>query len=796
MKPVHLASALLLFLTVIEEVPRTVSAADASLYLVEKGFEFTQTDSNLPTINATNGFGFNAEVAMSVNNSVTNATVQPQGGVAQVLVPSAAQNKLDYKHKYNTLLALNAHYPDGAYIVSIFGRNDGFHQPTLQLTGSAYPTGPHIANFPNLQAVNANGYFQVHWDPFSGGTSSDYLQFRIEDLNNNKIFETPDLGKAGALDGTPTKILVAPGTLIPNQTYRTRVLFRKVTSFNTVSYPGAVGEAAYYARTTFFLVSSAATAPDVKTFEISKSTKWIQTNSTSIGHQVGQEFGFDATLKANNTNLVSNATVLLPPTNSVRDLQLLPGGTTFDYSDTAATQGQLDAGYGTGTYALSFSTVHDGNKSLSLSLPADNFPTPPRFANFEQLQTVNINHAFTISWNPWVGGGPNDFIHVRIEDVQHNKFWETGDPGKAGSLDGRATSAVVPAGVVPPSGVFEIHLTFIHPVSVDTTSYPGVLGLADFQTRTKITMQTVGADVTGYSVFKEQVSRQTDSGPASILVSNGFRFEARAQGAFSNSVAGASVSTPLGSTPALVRQSDGQQFTFSSSYGTKSALDGAYPNGTYAMQINAVSDGLKNLPLATGPDGYPNAPHFTDYYSAQLVAPARDFILTWDPFSSGAGSDSIQLIVYDSALNAKFQTPSLGEVGALSGLATSAVIPASTLSSNTVYTALLFFRKITATDTGSYPGAQGFAGFTSATEVRLVTTGLLNPPQLTLARSATNSAFQISAEVVSGLTYRLDGSSNLVQWIPISTNTAYSNPLHWIDPLRGPIFFYRTIVLP
>src|SRR5438105_4870231 len=165
-----------LFVLATASASQIALAIDVSVYTVKKGFEFTQADSNLPTLNSTNGYAFAAEVDMPANNTVTNASVQPPAGLpAQPLTLSASQNKMDYKKKYNTLTALNTHYPEGAYTLTIYGRTDGIRQPTLQLTGSSYPAGPHIANFSALQAVNANGYFAALWDPFPGGSAGDFV---------------------------------------------------------------------------------------------------------------------------------------------------------------------------------------------------------------------------------------------------------------------------------------------------------------------------------------------------------------------------------------------------------------------------------------------------------------------------------------------------------------------------------------------------------------------------------------------------------------------------------------------
>ena len=106
------------------------------------------------------------------------------------------------------------------------------------MTGSTYPPLPHLQNFSAAQAINANGYFDATWDAFAGGTAADFVQLHIEDLAGNKIWETPDVDKVGALDGTATNALVPPGVLSTNQTYNARVQFQKAVTVDRTTYPG------------------------------------------------------------------------------------------------------------------------------------------------------------------------------------------------------------------------------------------------------------------------------------------------------------------------------------------------------------------------------------------------------------------------------------------------------------------------------------------------------------------------------------------------------------------------------
>jgi hypothetical protein len=229
---------------------------------------------------------------------------------------------------------------------------------------------------------------------------------------------------------------------------------------------------------------------------------------------------------------------------------------------------------------------------------------------------------------------------------------------------------------------------------------------------------------------------------------------------------------------------------------TKAALDGAYPNGPFSLSFNATNDGPKNLPLVVTADMYPNPPHVNNWLAAQLVDANTGLNVNWDPLAEGNAHDFIRLTVRDAGNHLAFQTPGFGRAGALDGLAASVLIPAGTLNSNQVYSAELLFRKTTLVDTNSYPGATGLAGYSAATLFRVLTMGSGNPPVLHLAASPAAQAYQLSAQVLPGIPYRVEGSTNLLQWFSLTTNVTTNPSFEWMDPVQRGAFFYRLRVLP
>jgi hypothetical protein len=472
----------------------SAAAYDFTADLVSKGQEAAQTTPGLPVINAQNGYVFEAEIVLAAASAITNSSILlPNGLGTATLVSSSSGSKLEFSHKVNKLSTLDKDYPNGVYTFTIGGVNDGLLRPALQLAGSTYPPLPQFQNFAAAQAINANGYFNATWNAFTGGGTTDFVQFHIEDLAGNKVWETPDVEKPGALDGTATNAVVPPGVLNTNQTYNARIQFQKAVTVDRTNYPGVLSESGYYTRTTFTLATTGAAAPDVEECEIAKANKWIQTGTNSLILETGHEYSINASVQAYSPGILSTGAVFLPPTSaSSRVLAIQPGNTELAYTDVAANAVILDSLYGAGTYALAFPTPHDGAKSLGIALPADNYPPAPQFANFDALQFVDITQPFTISWNPWAGGGSKDLIVVRIEDHLQNKFFQSGGLGQIGALDGTATSLVIPTNTLPAGQTFEIHVTFIRFAAITTAAYPGVLLMSDFQTRTKINTTTHG----------------------------------------------------------------------------------------------------------------------------------------------------------------------------------------------------------------------------------------------------------------------------------------------------------------
>src|SRR5262249_54845048 len=124
----------------------------------------------------------------------------------------------------------------------------------LNLAADSYPPPPHLPSMP--AKVNPTLDLVISWDPFASGTSLDFIQLHIDDLQGNKVFETPNFGKTGALSGNDFRATVPHSTLAAGTSYDVTVVFQKNLVLDASGIPGALGVASYAARTSFVLTTA------------------------------------------------------------------------------------------------------------------------------------------------------------------------------------------------------------------------------------------------------------------------------------------------------------------------------------------------------------------------------------------------------------------------------------------------------------------------------------------------------------------------------------------------------------
>ena len=436
----------------------------------------------------------------------------------------------------------------------------------------------------------------------------------------------------------------------------------------------------------------------------------------------------------------------------------LPGGATTNLPVQAEganatedfdTSGALDARYPTGSYLLTMTTVADGQKSVTLSLPSGDYPPAPQLANYDDVQDWNTLHDITLVWSPFTGGTANDAVQVVIEDLLlGGEVFRTPSPGQPGALPANATSLLVPANTLTPFGLYNLKISFLRVPELDTTSYPGAVGLAGYSTTTEtflLTTGDTGADVEEYWIYQGEFLNQTGDTTVVPLGSNPFLFEACVRATGKDRVPSATLTGPSGTTLPLALETNRTELRFRSWSVSESALQTAFPPGEYLLTIQGFNDGETVIPLNLPASAFPNTPRLNNFTAAQAVQPETNFVVQWEPFAGGTADDFIQFEIFDPESASRWAaSPDLGAFDALDGTAASYELEAWTLFPDWTIPGRLRFLKTLVTDTTSYPDAIGWVGRFVETSFQLKTTANLEPPPPFVLRST-----ELPAAVVS-----------------------------------------------
>lgn len=239
-------------------------------------------------------------------------------------------------------------------------------------------------------------------------------------------------------------------------------------------------------------------------------------------------------------------------------------------------------------------------------------------------------------------------------------------------------------------------------------------------------------DVSFMGVVKGIAHRQTGQTTV-VLGSNPYQFDAFLDLPAPGSVLTASV-TPAGRS-AVPLADDGDGWDLFSEFSSQAALDAAYPNGNFTLNITGKNDGARSVVVLVTGDAYPSIPTLNNFSNLQNVAAGTPLTLSWLPFTGGTVTDFVQVEIrringeFESTV---FETAGPGEPGSLNGTHTSVVVPVGTLTSGQSYTGRLLFAKIVELDTNSYgQGVPAIGAYFRETEFNLSTAGTTDtePPQ-------------------------------------------------------------------
>jgi hypothetical protein len=294
----------------------------------------------------------------------------------------------------------------------------------------------------------------------------------------------------------------------------------------------------------------------------------------------------------------------------------------------------------------------------------------------------------------------------------------------------------------------------------------------------------LAADVTTYGVIKSAYFEQTS---ASDPVRSRDAYVAYSYVLGTNLSGNYSFTLPTGTTQSLSGDTDREMEYSSDPFGTLTAFNAAYPNGTYQMTLPTAANPTRTvaLPTLTG-DGYPSPPKVTAtaWSAGRLQAdPNQDFTVTFAPFADAQTGASIGFSVENMVGRSVFGTTT-GQANT-----TSFTIPRGTLVAGRIYRGELRFNQNNI-NFGDRPGAlisgaNGSSGYTAATVFNLAAIGVA--PSFT--SGPTSQTVTVGGSV--SLTATAAGGAPL-QWeqngVALSGATASTLTLSSVQPANAGLY--------
>ncbi len=234
-------------------------------------------------------------------------------------------------------------------------------------------------------------------------------------------------------------------------------------------------------------------ATDVADIGVVKGMTALQTTSSGPVADGGYRLNLFADF--NGLNTVTNGTVTWSKGTITPGLDVQNSSDQFGFEAEYASKSDFDTYFPSGTYTVVLNTAHDGNKSVALALPADNYPGLPKVTNFDAAQTVDPAAQFTLSWSGFSGGTSTDSIGVEIRHPVSDETVFHKEP-LSGALNGTATQVTIPVGTLAPGRTYKAKLTFVKvtPLNI-SASYSGPIGVAAYLTETSFTLTTTGTAI-------------------------------------------------------------------------------------------------------------------------------------------------------------------------------------------------------------------------------------------------------------------------------------------------------------
>jgi hypothetical protein len=391
-------------------------AADVKRFEVLKGMHYYQISRGASQLQTNNAYRFTTQVYADVVGDILGGSIYTPKIPRIDLLPDNDGDPFRFRDKFDDRFSLENNFPNGTYQLAIRGAHDGDRAMSFVLTGDGYPNPPNVNDYIGLQSFVYNQYNVISWGAFQGGTANDFIQLQIEDLSGNNVWETPDFGESGQLDGLATQTMVPAGTLSPGLIYVATIRFVKVLYNSHPNYPGAQGTVGYFTRTEFTIRPQAtALDPMVDRLQIWRTLRYEQLfNGTRDVEEYPWEF--NSKLDTVESNQVASVDLRIPGwTNSVAFTMDDP--TQFEYSLAVLLEKpDFLLQFPNGNYTFDIRGTDGRALESVINVPAGDFPPAPTFRGYQNYTNHPAGQDLVVSWDAWVGATDRDFIRVELSD--------------------------------------------------------------------------------------------------------------------------------------------------------------------------------------------------------------------------------------------------------------------------------------------------------------------------------------------------------------------------------------------
>jgi hypothetical protein len=223
-------------------------------------------------------------------------------------------------------------------------------------------------------------------------------------------------------------------------------------------------------------------------FTIAEFAEYKQTNEAGAVPIGSNSFYFEAAI-ALASNLTATAAMVTIP-NSGPETMNTNDDRHFSYIVATNSFANLTSAFPDGEYAFIIS-----NNTTSISLPEFTIlPNAPTLTNYDAAQAIDATKDFTLSWVPFSGGTAQDYIDVQLSG-ENGVVFKSGELLCPISLDGTASSVLIPANTLVSNQTYEVEIDFVKVLLLDTNSIPGDALLAGTEAVTLTSVSTSAAQV-------------------------------------------------------------------------------------------------------------------------------------------------------------------------------------------------------------------------------------------------------------------------------------------------------------